>query len=327
MVRLPAFDPIDYLVRARFPQLRVAIASIDKPKVEFEGGREYVAAAERYITELEALAPEDLNALVAGQKAKDKEAARQKAEQEEARRWYNAPKAMADYGHWAKMAMWSIDEGVALSLDRDPRIVSWKSISAHVEVSPLAAMFADRRNIAMRAVSAGQLWQTTPAGVFLAWAGRMNLSVPEGLVAAVTALGVQIDDWKSRYDQAEAVVETVGNELRNANARLVERDSTIADMSITIEGLRAHVADLEQTLNAKPERSLSAKERESLLKLVIGMAVKGYGYDPRASRSSTAKEIAGDLALQDIPLDEDTVRKYLAEAKDLLLSGETEQTR
>jgi hypothetical protein len=236
VVRLPAFDPIDYLVRARFPLLKVANASIDNPRVQFDGAREFIAAAERYLTELETLAPEDLNALVADQKAKDKEAARLKAEHEEARLWYNLPNAIADYDHWARMAMWSIDEGVALSLDRDPRIVSWKRISAHVQVSPLAATFADRRNIALRAISAGQLWQTTPAGVFLAWAGRMTLSVPDGLAAAVTALGVQIDDWKSRYDKAESVSEALRQELRDANAQLVARDAAIADMKVAIEG-------------------------------------------------------------------------------------------
>ena len=54
------------------------------------------------------------------------------------------------------------------------------------------------------------------------------------------------------------------------------------------------------------------------------MAVNGYGHDPKAVRNSTAKEIAGDLHRLGIALDEDTVRKYLAEGRDLLPS-ETEQ--
>lgn len=54
------------------------------------------------------------------------------------------------------------------------------------------------------------------------------------------------------------------------------------------------------------------------MKLVIGMAIKGYGYDPKSGRSPFAKDVAGDLALIGLPLDEDTVRKYLAEAKELL---------
>ncbi|MEC5291601.1 hypothetical protein VSX64_23035 [Aurantimonas sp. C2-6-R+9] len=55
-----------------------------------------------------------------------------------------------------------------------------------------------------------------------------------------------------------------------------------------------------------------------MLKLVIGMAVKGYSYDPASGRSPTAKEIATDLALIGLPMDEDTVRKYLKESASLL---------
>ena len=68
----------------------------------------------------------------------------------------------------------------------------------------------------------------------------------------------------------------------------------------------------------KAERVLSVRERDSLLKLVIGLAVKGYGYDAKASRNSQTREIADDLAGLGIPFDADTVRKYLSEAKQLL---------
>ncbi len=77
--------------------------------------------------------------------------------------------------------------------------------------------------------------------------------------------------------------------------------------------------------DAPTEKPFGTRERDSLLKLVIGIAVKGYGYDPKASRTGTAREIAGDLQLLGIPLDEDTVRKFLTDAKALLPSIETEQ--
>ena len=66
---------------------------------------------------------------------------------------------------------------------------------------------------------------------------------------------------------------------------------------------------------AKP---LSTRERDSLLKLVIGLAVKGYGFQPRAARSQVPSEIAGDLDQLGIGLDADTVRKYLKEGTELL---------
>jgi hypothetical protein len=70
--------------------------------------------------------------------------------------------------------------------------------------------------------------------------------------------------------------------------------------------------------NNKTEKGLHTKERETLLKMIIGMAVDAYGYDPQASRSSIPGEIAGHLAGRGISIDEDTVRKWLKEAASVL---------
>jgi hypothetical protein len=48
------------------------------------------------------------------------------------------------------------------------------------------------------------------------------------------------------------------------------------------------------------------------------MAVKGYAFDPQAKRSDQISEIASDLADAGVPVSDDTVRKYLREAADLL---------
>lgn len=62
------------------------------------------------------------------------------------------------------------------------------------------------------------------------------------------------------------------------------------------------------------ESELKTAERNSLLKLVWGMATQGYKFDPGADRSQVPKEIAGDCAAAGVPIDADTVRKYLREA-------------
>jgi len=61
-------------------------------------------------------------------------------------------------------------------------------------------------------------------------------------------------------------------------------------------------------------RPQSTRERDSLLKLILGMALGGYGFDPNASKSPTPKEIADDLATHGISITDDTVRKYLKES-------------
>ena len=63
---------------------------------------------------------------------------------------------------------------------------------------------------------------------------------------------------------------------------------------------------------------LGTKERESLLKIIIGMARGGYVYDPKLNRSAVPQEIASDLAKHGVPLDVDTVRKWLKEAAEFL---------
>jgi len=66
------------------------------------------------------------------------------------------------------------------------------------------------------------------------------------------------------------------------------------------------------------EKSLSTRERDTLLKIVIGMAINGYAFDPMAKRSDRVPEIASDLAKAGVPVTDDTIRKYLKEAEDLL---------
>ena len=56
------------------------------------------------------------------------------------------------------------------------------------------------------------------------------------------------------------------------------------------------------------------RERETLLKLVIGMAVEAYRHDPSAGRSTAPGEIAEDLAKHGLSVTDDTIRKYLKEA-------------
>ena len=62
------------------------------------------------------------------------------------------------------------------------------------------------------------------------------------------------------------------------------------------------------------EKPLSTRERETLLKIILGMAIGGYSYNPTKGRSGTPQEIANDLDLLGIGVSVDTVRKKLDEA-------------
>lgn len=66
------------------------------------------------------------------------------------------------------------------------------------------------------------------------------------------------------------------------------------------------------------EKPLGTRERETLLKLVIGMAIKGFDYDPDSKKNSAIPQIVASLEGVGLPLSGETVRKYLKEGKGLL---------
>jgi hypothetical protein len=78
--------------------------------------------------------------------------------------------------------------------------------------------------------------------------------------------------------------------------------------------------------SGEQETALSGKGRQTALKLIIGMAIGGYGYDPKKSRSSVVPEIVDDLLKQGIHLTDETVRHWLHEGAKLL-AVEQEKTK
>lgn len=87
---------------------------------------------------------------------------------------------------------------------------------------------------------------------------------------------------------------------------------SVNDLGVT----KIDVEDYEKRLGKviAEEKPLHVKEKISLLKLVAGMAGNNYGYEPSKGKNSVTAEIVDDLASQGIKLDEDTVRKWLAES-------------
>jgi hypothetical protein len=113
------------------------------------------------------------------------------ADRREAARPFNQPR-------WAKMAYWTPDEAVALSLSRDPRFAKWVTVEHLTSTSPFANKFAAQREIVMRAKTMGQLPSKTVPLHFVAWAESRQFPMPDELIEAVKALGPPAADWKQR---------------------------------------------------------------------------------------------------------------------------------
>ncbi len=65
-------------------------------------------------------------------------------------------------------------------------------------------------------------------------------------------------------------------------------------------------------------KGLSSQERQTLLKLIAGMASEQYRFDPHQQRSEAIKNIQDDLERVGLPMDAKTVRKWVRQAAELI---------
>ena len=100
--------------------------------------------------------------------------------------------------------------------------------------------------------------------------------------------------------------------VRASAGRIEDRRSLAAER----DELREEVKRLKE--EAARNKPLSTRERETYLKIILGMAIEGYGYNPTEGRSHTPREIADDLATLGISVCDDTVRQKLKDAFDTI---------
>lgn len=74
----------------------------------------------------------------------------------------------------------------------------------------------------------------------------------------------------------------------------------------------------EGTLQDSGPKEVASRERQTLYKMIIAMAVDAYGFNPKASRSPLPKELEGILDRLGLSVSDDTIRQKLKEASELL---------
>ncbi len=281
---------IEYLLTRKFPYHRAIRATLARtPSLAtartpagFERQKSLSAAA-AYKVELRAMSPEGLAVAVD----------RDRAEDEDRERFFNQPHSLADLQYWAKAAYWNLEEATALSFGKEPGVVNSKSIEPLVGIYSFAADYARVRDLVERAKVMGQIDDPVIPRDFIAWAKRSGINYPPDLEAELVAQGQQIGDWKTAYDELKAQFDELAPQAAEASgfkARAAEADKVIANLLQERDGLLIQVQELQK------KKPFGERERQSLLKMVIGMAAKKYGYNPHANRSKVAKNIVSDMS-------------------------------
>jgi len=197
------------------------------------------------------------------------------------RLFFNEPFADAEYPHWALQLGWSLEEFAALLLGKDPDIVNLPSLKHLCGSSTFANNFVTLLYRLQQAKERDELRECVGPEELLEWASAHQIIVPLPLAQAVETHSVE----------------------RNARAPCWGEpgDKKLSGPALT-----------------PTERTASAKERDSLTKMVIAMAIDCYGYRPGAPKSSAPQDIVAALVKLGLKLDVGTVRKWLKEGAELL---------
>jgi hypothetical protein len=222
--------------------------------------------------------------------------------------FFAKPDAAANFGYWANMASWTLDQAVALLFSKAPEVVDWERIGPHLGTSCFATRYARLRDLVLREKALNQLTDPVRPAVFLRLALENGIDVPTELVEQVEARGIVVDAWKNRYKKLQK---------RHIHENAA-KDEQIAALIHEVDELHAHVKEVESHKIA--DAPLRKNERNSLEKKILGMAIDKYDYDPHSDRNSATGGNRGSIAAAldrcGLSIESDTVRRHLQNTSD-----------
>src|SRR5262245_36684396 len=275
MPTCPVHDPIDYL--------------LGRKDRTYRKGR-MTREIEQYKRRLSTLSRKELDELVLHEQ-------RREHELQERRLSFDLPEHQADLVHWSKMAAWTVDESVALSLGKEPTRVKWESVAPRRHCCAFAKRYEKLRDIALRAVLVGQLQELAAPASYIDWALRNGIELTTGLVEAVKEHGEAVLSW----DELEEGLLKMHQQYTQSLEAIADLEDTLAEERAAFQLFKDEVAATEVTNGVAENRPLATRERESLDSILLVGAIRGNGFDP-VKRNSASSLIAGDIALLGLEL-------------------------
>ncbi len=216
----------------------------------------------------------------------------------------------ADFDGWAQKDFWFLPDAITLSLGADTDFYTWWGVAEFPDLSDFAFHYRRRRELVLRAISSGELWDPVSPIYFVSWAWRVGLAIPSKLSGMFEK---NFPDSERFYQPLAAMP------VRNwgLDETVSEKDKLISELRREVRSLRS----VQQTIVAervRDQNELTTRERNTLLKMIFGIAVTRYRYDSAALRSDAVRRIAGDLDQAGVHIDDDTIRSWIKKAVQLV---------
>jgi hypothetical protein len=226
-------------------------------------------------------------------------AVREKAHEPEKQRWlerhkradegrfFNEPRAQANFEKWLSIDLWTLEEATALSLGKEPRHVNDKTM--RIAFSPFVREYKARRDRIRRASKAKALPSPLSPIAFVRW-GReqQDFLLPEMLRQWSPAVS-----WKEQYEALQEQYLKQAEELARANTK---------------------IAELEKELRATPPFK-SVQTLNKCMSFLLGLALTDYGlsatYQEGVDRTSAFNDMASAITQAGLKVNRKTLQSYL----------------
>ncbi len=301
-------DPIEYLMRRKFPEekgdnfVKDIIRNLSLPSSDHLT-RDY-NSQELYYLELIKKPKMEIQNLVNHEKLK---------EEHEKGFFFDRPSAEADFQEWYRMPNWSLEEALALSLGKNPKKVNPDSLdnysnynnnfnSTH-KSSSLYKEYKLRMETLIRYINSKKISAHPTPLEFINWLQENDFSIPKELEKLVYERWGKPVDLQSQYKQLKIENQKIKETLEIQEKQLTE--------------LLKEKQILNNDIN-RLSQSFSVRERESMVKLIVVMAVSEYKYNPKAQRNKAVSNILQDFKRLGLSLDRTTILKFLHDGIELL---------
>lgn len=137
-------------------------------------------------------------------------------------RFFNQPGTEVDYEYWSQLSYWTAEETAALITDKNPKIVTRKSLEQCSRTSPYAQQFLRVYEILSRAIQSRELDESIMPFHLLAWADGKGLSVPDGLTEAIKLRPGYVD-WRAAYHELKQESGTLASNCKSLVKALLDK--------------------------------------------------------------------------------------------------------
>ncbi|MFA7647925.1 MAG: hypothetical protein WCY15_13230 [Phenylobacterium sp.] len=126
---------------------------------------------------------------------------------------------------------------------------------------------------------------------------------------------IPAQQWRAAATSAEMYWTGRARVIANAGPRLGKFEG---DIYLAVSPLSAA---------GKGSGEVGTRERNNFLRALLGLAMSAYRYDPAGKRSSAVPEMVEDLKARGLSVSDDTIRRWLNEAVEVVYDPAQDETR